>query len=81
MSHSITVTLPAKSDPRWAALVKLGTSRPVKSLALKFMLTRMVHDAKKDPSPGNIGKAVDELFLFFTKNPKMIEADATTLFG
>lgn len=72
-------SLPAKSDPRWSALVSHGTTKPIKLLALKFMLTRMTLDVKKDPSA--VGKNVDELHGFFVKNPKMVETDLATLFG
>jgi hypothetical protein len=81
MSHSTTALLPAKSDPRWAALVTNGTSRPIKLLALKFMLSRIVQDVKRNPSPVAISKSIDELHDFFTKNAKMVERDAVALFG
>jgi hypothetical protein len=53
----------------------------VKLLALKFMLTRMVQDAKRDPSPPIVRKAIDELYRFFADNPKLVAGDVTTLFG
>jgi hypothetical protein len=81
MPPSSPAQFPAKEDPRWSALVCGGTTRPIKLLALKFMLTRITLDVKRDPSPGMVGKAVEELHAFFAKNPQMVAGDATTLFG
>lgn len=75
------IRLPPKSDPRWAALVSKGTAAPIKLLALKFMLTRMNQDVKRNPSPGTIAANVDELYAFFAKNPQMVGDDCSKLFG
>jgi hypothetical protein len=84
MSTAQTIALPPKTDPRWVALVTGKTSRPLKQLSLKLMLTRMSMDTKKDPSPASIAKNVNELYGFFAKNfaknAQMIE-DTATLFG
>jgi hypothetical protein len=81
MSATLAVPVPAQGDPRWAALATQGTTRPVKLLALKFMLTRMAQDARRDSSPAAVAARVDELHGFFVKNPRMVEADAAALFG
>ncbi|MGD0475841.1 MAG: hypothetical protein ABSB70_21840 [Candidatus Velthaea sp.] len=79
-----SVALPPKSDPRWTALVTGKSSKPLKLLALKLMLTRMSMDCKKDPSPSAVTKNVGELYDYFTKNfgknAQIIE-DTATLFG
>jgi hypothetical protein len=79
-----SVLLPPKTDPRWAALVSGKTSKPLKLLALKLMLTRMSMDCKKDPSPAGVRKSVDELHDYLTKNSgknAQIIEDTATLFG
>ncbi len=81
MSSSIEIQLPRKSDPRWVELVTNGPSKPIKLLALKFMLTRMVQDIKRDPSPGTTGRNVDEIYQFFTGNTRLVATDAASLFG
>ncbi len=81
MSAMQTIRLPPKNDARWTALVAQGPARPIKLLALKFMLARMSQDIKRDPSPPNVGKKVDELHQFFTANARMLEADTALLFG
>jgi len=78
---SSTIQFPTKSDPRWTLLVTNGTNRPIKVLAVKLMLMRMSQDVKRDPSLTTISKNIDELFGFFSKNAKMVEADTATLFS
>ncbi len=75
------VAIPAKADARWANLVTSGPSQPPKSLALKFMLTRMNQDVKQDPSAQSVAKTVDELYGFFIKNPRMVAVDCSTFFA
>jgi hypothetical protein len=79
-----SIVLPPKSDPRWTALVIGKTSKPLKLLALKLMLTRMSMDCRKDPSAAGVTKNVNELHDYFTKNfgknVQIIE-DTATLFG
>jgi hypothetical protein len=75
------IALPSKADPRWTVLVTHGPAKPVKMLALKFMLTRMSQEAHRDPSPGTIARNVDELHAFFCKNAHMTAADASQLFA
>lgn len=81
MSYAQGVPIPPKTDPRWAALVTSGTSRPIKLLAIKLMLKRMTQDAKSDLSSAGIAKNIDELYGFFLKNARMVETDTATLFG
>lgn len=81
MSFSDTSPFPATSNPRRTALMTEGTTRPVKLLALKFMLTRMQQDVKRHASSASVGKAVDELCGFFIKSPQMAVAEPKTLFG
>jgi len=77
---SETLHLPPKSDPRWHDLVLGRNPNPPKLLALKFLLTRVSLAAKKDSSPTAIQKGVDELYEFFQKNPRIVEADAAAYF-
>ncbi len=72
--------LPHKSDPRWAALVTSGTTKPLKLLALKFTLMRMNIRVRQDPSPASVAKHVDELYAFFTLDPRRVDDDTATLF-
>lgn len=74
-----TVALPPRTDPRWAALVTEGTKKPIKTLALKFMLARINQDAKKNASPAAVKAAVDELYSFFTNNARMVSEDTALL--
>jgi len=78
---STPVQLPPKADPRWRNLVAGTTPATPKLLALKFMLSRIVLATKKDPSPTTIQKGIDELYEFFQKNPRMVEADSAALFS
>ena len=79
-----SVALPPKSDPRWTALVTGKSSKPLKLLALKLMLTRMSMDCKKDPSPSavtkNVRRTLRLLYEKFRKERPIIE-DTATLFG
>ena len=74
------LNLPPKTDRRWRDLV-LGVN-PVapKMLALKFLLTRVTLDAKKDPSPACIQKGIEELYTFFQANQRATKDDAAVLF-
>jgi hypothetical protein len=80
MSSVSGFLLPAQTDPRWASLVRNGTSAPLKLLALKIVLTRMNRSVKLDPSLACVAKNVAELHGFFIKNARSIEADTATLF-
>jgi hypothetical protein len=75
-----TLLLPPKTDQRWRNLVLGTTAATPKLLALKFILSRLTLATKKDPSPANVQKSVDELYEFFQRNPRMVEADTATLF-
>jgi hypothetical protein len=75
------IRLPSKADPRWTVLVTKGPGKPIKMLALKFMLTRMTQEVQRDPSPGTIARNVDELHAFFSKNAHMTAGDASQLFA
>lgn len=81
MSPSLPLAVPPKTDQRWKAVVSNGPIRPVKVLAVKFMLTRMTKDVKRDPSAATIAANVDELHGFFTKNQQMVADDIANLFG
>lgn len=81
MSDVQGVRLPPKKDERWTDLVTCGPSRPVRLLALKFMLTRMTQDVKRNRTPEMIVKSIDELHEFLSKNPRLVEADVAKLFG
>jgi hypothetical protein len=75
-----SISVPAKTDPRWRNLV-LGTQPVVpKLLALKFMLSRITLATRNDQSPATVQKGIDELFEFFQRNPKIVAADAASLF-
>ncbi len=76
-----TPTIPPKTDPRWRALVAGENAKPVRLLALKFMLTRIHQEVAKDHSPATIDKNVDELHRFFAEHPQMVAADLATLFA
>ncbi len=84
MAVAQSVALPPKTDPRWAALVTGKSSKPLRLLALKLLLTRTSMDSKKETSPAVVKKNVDELYDYFTKtfgkNVQIIE-DTATLFG
>ncbi len=73
--------IPPKTDARWRKLVSEGSSKPVKLLALRVMLTRMTQEVHRDHSPATIDKNVDELHRFFVENAKMAAADAANLFS
>jgi hypothetical protein len=77
---SETLHLPSKLDRRWRDLVLGVNTTPPRLLALKFMLSRLTMAAKKDPSPAAVQRGIDELYEFFLKNSRMVEADAATLF-
>jgi hypothetical protein len=77
---SETLRLPSKTDRRWRDLVLGVNTTPPKLLALKFLLSRLTVGAKKDQSPAAVQKGVDELYEFFLKNSRMVEADAAALF-
>ena len=81
MSSPRDVSLPPKTDPRWTTLVTAGSSQPIRLLALKFMLTRMTQETKRDPSPGTIAKNINELSDFLGRNRDMVKIDVATLFG
>ncbi len=76
-----TAAIPPKIDARWRALVSAGSSKPIKLLALKFMLVRMTQEVQHDPSPATIEKNVDELHRFFVENARMAATDVATLFS
>jgi hypothetical protein len=73
--------IPPKTDPRWRALVTGANSKPIKLLALKFMLTRIGQDVHHDSSPATIDKSVDELHRFFVDHERMVGPDVATLFS
>ncbi len=81
MSTAETLAIPPKSDARWRSLVSGANAKPIKLLALKFMLTRMTQEVHGNPSPATIEKNVNELHQFFVNNPRMVAADAATLFS
>jgi hypothetical protein len=81
MTVALDVHLPAKNDPRLRTLVCNGSSKPIKLLALRFMLMRMTQEVKRDPSPGTIARNVDELHGFFSKNQHMAGDDIAVLFA
>ncbi|NTU76768.1 MAG: hypothetical protein HGA90_02990 [Alphaproteobacteria bacterium] len=78
---SDALPLPSKTDPRWRALVKGESTKPVKVLAIKLMLTRMMTSVKTDASPANVEKNVDELYQFFVQNPRIVQDDVAGLFS
>lgn len=70
--------IPSKADPRWAMLVTNGPAKPIKLLALKFMLARMSQEARRNAA--TVGASADELWNFFNSNERILAADAATLF-
>jgi len=72
------LSLPPKTDRRWSQLALGENATPPRLLALKFMLTRIIAAAKKDPSA--LQKGIEELHDFFLKNPRIVQADAAALF-
>jgi len=72
------LTLPPKTDRRWGQLALGENATPPRLLALKFMLTRIIADVKKDPS--TLQKGIEELHEFFLKNPRIVQADTAALF-
>ncbi len=78
---SPSALLPPTTDPRWSALVKQGTRKPIKGLALSMILKRMNRDAAADLSPVNLKKQIDELALFFVHHQAMLAGDIATLFS
>lgn len=74
------LSVPPTTDRRWRDLVLGVNTTPPKLLALKFMLTRITLAAKKDPTPATIQAGIQELYDFFQKNSKMVQADTAALF-
>ena len=79
MSQSEPDALPPPTDPRWVALATQGATKPIKTLALKFMLARINQDTKKNATPVAVKAAVDELYSFFSINPRIVAEDASQL--
>jgi hypothetical protein len=72
--------IPAKTDPRWRALVTGNTNYELKGLATRMMLTRVrLMGSRKDEKSQK--EAIDTAYDFFTKNLEAARDDIRAIFG
>ncbi len=74
------MSVPAKTNPKWSAVVTGKQTYALKFLAAKIMLGRLIRSAN---SPQAISAAVDELHALYTQNIAVPSAkeDMKTIFG
>jgi hypothetical protein len=73
--------MPDKNSPKWKDLVTGKTRYEFQSLATKILMGRLILKYEIDPSPNNIDSLVEELYKYFTANPKLAESDIKKVFG
>ncbi len=72
--------VPAKTNPKWAAIVTGQQTYALKFLAAKIMLGRLIRSAN---DPQAIAAAIDELHTLYSQNIAVPSAkeDMKTIFG
>ncbi len=75
------MSVPAKSNPRWAELLTGKKTYTLKFLAAKIMLGRLARSVQANPS--SLPAAIDELHTLFSKNETSAAAqgDLNTIFS
>jgi hypothetical protein len=73
------MTIPAKSDPRWAKIASAPESFAVTGFATRMLFSRL--KILKTMAKGSSSDAVDVAYDFFVKNEKIVGADLRLLFG
>ncbi|WP_306546833.1 hypothetical protein [Desulfobulbus sp.] len=77
------MSVPPKSNPRWADVVTGRKTYTLKFLAAKILLGRVVRTVSAAPTPENVRDAVDQLFAIYEKNASSPSAqeDIKIIFG
>ena len=74
------VKIPPAYDHRWVDLVTGKISPKWELLALQMLMFRVVSSIKKDPSPKNIDKCIQDVRTYMEKNIKIAQSDIANIF-
>ncbi len=73
------MAVPPRDDPKWAALIERPDAHAYHFLALKIMMQRI---SRRPPtSAAEREAAIDEVYVFFIKNERLVAADVQAIFG
>ncbi len=77
------MNVPAKTNPRWAEIVTGKKNYPLKFLAAKIMLSRIMRTTGANPTQKNISTSVNELYGLYNANINVpsAQADIQTIFS
>ncbi len=77
------MNVPDKTNPKWAEIVTGKKNYPLKFLAAKIMLSRIMRTTGANPTPENISASVNELYSLYSANINVPSAqtDIQTIFG
>ena len=77
------MSVPPKSNPRWADVVTGRKTYTLKFLAANILLGRVVRTISAAPTPENVRDAVDQLFAIYEKDASSPSAqeDIKIIFG
>ena len=73
--------LPPKTSSIWKEIVLGQKQFQFKFLAAKILMSRILLSTKNDPSPQNIDRCINEVYVFFVKNEKIAQYDIQQIFG
>ena len=78
---TLILMMPPKSHPKWAELLQGRLEYKFSKAAASMLLFQLRCDLKRDPSPGALARATDELHAFCSKYERMLQDDLTTIFN
>ncbi|MCA1945419.1 MAG: hypothetical protein LDL30_09090 [Desulfovibrio sp.] len=77
------MAIPSTTHHAWLEIVTGKRSHPLRFLAAKVLLGRLVHAVEEDPSPENIADCITQLHQLYASNlhiPK-VQEDLKNIFG
>lgn len=73
--------VPAKTHPKWAALVQGRLDYRFSNAAASMLLFQLKADLRANPAPSALAGAIDQLHAFFTKYDRMLQSDIAAIFN
>jgi hypothetical protein len=73
--------IPAKTDQKWAKLVKGEIKHSFKNVPAGLMLSRLQRETATAADQQSLRRCIDEAYAFFEKYEAILQADIATIFG
>jgi hypothetical protein len=73
--------IPAKTDPKWAKLVKGEIKHSFNNVPAGLMVSRLQRETVTAADQQTLRRCIDEVYAFFEKYEAILRADIATIFG